>query len=206
MRGKALFLGTIAFMLLIACGSNGKEIGTTSENATFILQDNVYGENPIQEKTLFASPVETDLQPIPELQLQNGEMVSFRIVFPADAGTKVKSVSSGTVVSVQNKRLPEMSEEELRLGMLGKYAIVDIGDGLSIRYAHLSEINVEEGTVLSAGDEIGVVGYSGMALLDSKQPICGIYILKNGLQINPLQYFQIDGKFTISAYSKIEEK
>lgn len=184
--------------ILAACDSVAQKMKPVSEEVIHVLPGNPYGENYSEEKTLFLSPVDNDLLPIPELHLRNGEMESFRIVYPANAETKVRSVSVGTVVKIQNKRPPEMSEDELELSMLGKYAIIDIGNGVSIRYAHLSNVTVKEGDTVSMGDEIGIVGYSGMALLNSKQPICGIYVLEGGLQVNPLQYFQMPEKFVIS--------
>ena len=219
MPGKGLAL--LCALLLTACQMAQPGAGAASQEAreapssaaeqdaagpeeepgegVFYLPDNPLGTRTDAEnlRELFPSPVESELDPISEFQLSNGVPKGYRLIFPAEEGAKVRSVSSGTVVMVQNKLPPEMDEEEFQAAMLGKFAIVWLGEGLSIRYAHLSEVTAEVGQTVAPGDEIGVVGDSGVALLQSRQPICGIYVMEDGLQVDPLPYFRMQQKYEI---------
>lgn len=194
---------------VVSAESQMKSFSTASQSADeheeeieeeiFYLPDNPMGIRADVENSreLFPSPVESSFDPIPEVQLLNGVPKAYRLIFPAEEGAEVRAVSSGTVMMVQNKLPPEMSEEEFQAAMLGKFAIVWLGDGLSIRYAHLSEVTVEVGQTVEPGETIGIVGDSGVALLQSHQPICGIYVMENGLQINPLPYFEMQQEYEI---------
>ena len=67
----------------------------------------------------------------------------------ASSGTPVACAGNGTVISAGWN------------GGYGNCVIVDIGNGLSVLYAHLSEINVSDGETVSAGQTVGAVGSTG---------------------------------------------
>jgi murein DD-endopeptidase MepM/ murein hydrolase activator NlpD len=67
----------------------------------------------------------------------------------ASSGTPVACAGNGTVISAGWN------------GGYGNCVIVDIGNGLSAVYAHLSAINVSAGETVSAGQTVGAVGSTG---------------------------------------------
>lgn len=102
----------------------------------------------------------------------------------------VTSIYNGVVAATQLKDQSDLNEAELELGSLGKYVIVDCGNGLSIRYTFLDSILVQPGQAVSAGDILGIAGHTGVSYGDTDQ--CGIYILQDGVMVDPLPYFNID--------------
>ncbi len=94
------------------------------------------------------------------------------IDIPAPYKTEVYAISRGTVVETGVSYAN------------GKYVVVDHGGGLSSSYSHLSVIGVKKGTVLNAGDQLGLVGMTGWATgyhLD-----LSVYL--NGQAVDPLHY------------------
>lgn len=79
----------------------------------------------------------------------DGEYYSYRRTYicPDGAGTNVFAVSGGTVSQVGH------NEE------LGRYAVVDVGLGISVIYSNLSITDVFVGDILAAGDVIGKSGH-----------------------------------------------
>lgn len=67
----------------------------------------------------------------------------------ASTGTPVACAGNGTVISAGWN------------GGYGNCVIVDIGNGLSVVYAHLSAMNVSAGETVSAGQTVGAVGSTG---------------------------------------------
>lgn len=67
----------------------------------------------------------------------------------ASTGTPVACAGNGTVISAGWN------------GGYGNCVIVDIGNGLSAVYAHLSAINVSSGETVAAGQTVGAVGSTG---------------------------------------------
>lgn len=102
----------------------------------------------------------------------------------------VVSACDGIISAIQGKDIGDLSVEELPLSPLGKYIIVDCGNGLSIRYTFLDSILVQPGQAVSAGDALGIAGHTGASYGDADQ--CGIYILQDGVMVDPLPYFDID--------------
>jgi murein DD-endopeptidase MepM/ murein hydrolase activator NlpD len=70
------------------------------------------------------------------------------------------------------------------LGGYGRLVIIDHGDGLETRYAHMSSIGVSTGQSVSAGETIGYVGQTG----DATGPHVHFEIRKNGRTLNPRDY------------------
>ena len=62
--------------------------------------------------------------------------------------------------------------------------IVDHGDGVETRYAHMSGFAVSEGDWVAAGDTVGYVGQSG----DATGPHVHFEIRKSGRTVNPRDY------------------
>ena len=69
----------------------------------------------------------------------------------APRGTPIAATTSGTVIFAGSR------------GGYGRTVIVDHGEGLSSLYAHMTQINVSEGTTVQRGDIVGLVGATGTA-------------------------------------------
>ena len=71
-------------------------------------------------------------------------------------------------------------------GGYGNTIIVDHGGGISTQYSHLSKILVENGEKVSKGDEIGLVGSTGL----STGPHLHFTVRKNGELANPWNWLK----------------
>ena len=69
----------------------------------------------------------------------------------APKGSPVRATAAGKVVVAE------------RSGAYGRTVVIDHGDGIRTRYAHLKKIAVEQGERVAAGEVIGKVGKSGNA-------------------------------------------
>lgn len=69
-------------------------------------------------------------------------------------------------------------------GGYGNSILIDHGNSLQTRYAHLSKISVNVGQKVTTGQRIGSVGSSGV----STGPHLHFEVLKNGKTTNPLNY------------------
>jgi murein DD-endopeptidase MepM/ murein hydrolase activator NlpD len=90
----------------------------------------------------------------------------------ARQGTPVHATAPGTVVRSAYE------------GPLGNVVVVDHGLGYRSVYAHLSSREVEEGTVVDRGDELGRVGSTGR----TTGPHLHYEVRVNGLQVNPARF------------------
>lgn len=75
----------------------------------------------------------------------------------------------------------------VQAGWNGGYGIsilIDHGNGLKTRYAHLSRLNVRVGQKVQTGQKIGAVGSTG----NSTGPHLHFEVIKNGKTQNPLNY------------------
>lgn len=70
----------------------------------------------------------------------------------------------------------------------GIYVDLDHGYGYVTKYAHLSKVLVKKGQKVKRGDVIGLSGNTGL----SKGPHLHYEIIKNGVKINPIDYFYSD--------------
>lgn len=66
----------------------------------------------------------------------------------------------------------------------GNTIVINHGDGLKTRYAHLSKITVSSGDKVSQGERIGLSGNSG----NSTGPHLHFEVLLDGEQVNPMNY------------------
>ncbi len=90
----------------------------------------------------------------------------------APTGTAIKAVANGNVIFSGWK------------GTLGKFIVVDHGNGIQSYYAHCSTLLVSKGDVVTAGQQIGKVGNTGR----STGPHLHFEIRKNGAAVNPQNY------------------
>lgn len=96
------------------------------------------------------------------------------IDFPVSTGSNVYAAASGTVILVK----------DLNYNSYGRYLIIDHGDGLSTLYAHNSQILVNVGDKVSAGQVVAKSGSTG----NSTGPHCHFEVRVNGSRVNPLSY------------------
>jgi len=90
----------------------------------------------------------------------------------APTGTPIKAVAGGTVIFSGWK------------GTLGKFIVVEHGNGIQSYYAHCSTLLVSKGDTVTAGQQIAKVGNTGR----STGPHLHFEIRKNGAAVNPQSY------------------
>lgn len=88
------------------------------------------------------------------------------------AGTTVIAPADGQVISTEYN------------SYYGKVILVDHGNSVVTRYAHLSEIAVKDGEKVTRGQKIGAVGNSGR----STGPHLHYELEVNGIPVNPMKY------------------
>ncbi len=89
----------------------------------------------------------------------------------APAGTPVLGAGAGVVVRAENA------------GNYGNLVVLDHGDGLETRYAHLNDIEVKVGDRVEAGTPVGSVGDTGR----TTGPHLHFEVRRNGSAENPLR-------------------
>lgn len=96
--------------------------------------------------------------------------------FTADIGTPVYATGDGVV------------KRAYFSGSYGNVIFLDHHYGYETRYAHMSGFNVKVGEKVKRGEIIGFVGDTGL----STGPHLHYEVLFNGVQINPINFFQRD--------------
>jgi murein DD-endopeptidase MepM/ murein hydrolase activator NlpD len=96
------------------------------------------------------------------------------IDFPAEAGTPVVAAASGKVV--ESGYQPQY----------GKVISIDHGNGLVSRYAHASEVHVNEGDLVVRGQRVAAVGSTGR----STGPHLHFEVRLNGVPQNPARFLR----------------
>jgi murein DD-endopeptidase MepM/ murein hydrolase activator NlpD len=99
------------------------------------------------------------------------------IDFPAEAGTPVVAAASGKVIEAGTH--PQY----------GKIVAVDHGNGLVSRYAHASEVYVNEGDLVVRGQKVAAVGTTGR----STGPHLHFEVRMNGVPQNPARFLRSPG-------------
>ena len=89
-------------------------------------------------------------------------------------GTPVLAAEAGTIAKAEFNSIS------------GNYVKIDHGNGLVTIYAHLSEINVQEGDTVKRGQQIGRVGATGYAT----GPHLHFEVRYNGEHVNPILYIE----------------
>ncbi|WP_230686306.1 M23 family metallopeptidase [Catellatospora vulcania] len=92
-------------------------------------------------------------------------------------GTPFAAVHKGTVVQAGWN------------GAFGNSVIVDHGDGVQTVYAHASQVLVKVGQQVAAGDELALLGNTGL----SRSPHLHLEVHVGGVPQNPLTWFQQRG-------------
>lgn len=92
------------------------------------------------------------------------------IDIPMAHGDDVRSLKGGTVVESQTR------------GGYGQTVVVDHGEGLTTRYAHLSSRQVQVGDTVTAGQIVGLAGQTGRAT----GPHLHLEVRSNGVAIDPM--------------------
>ncbi len=93
----------------------------------------------------------------------------------ASLGSVIYPIKPGRVIEVSISRFN-----------YGRSVVIDHGDNLSSRYAHLGKIMVQEGDEVDDKTEIGEVGVTG----HTTGPHLHLEIRKNGNALNPLTYLR----------------
>lgn len=94
----------------------------------------------------------------------------------APRGTPVYAPADGKVISIIQKYKPNQS--------YGKQLLIDHGNGIQTRYAHLKTIRVKEGEKVSRHQVIALVGDTGR----STGPHLHYEVMENGEKKNPADY------------------
>lgn len=66
--------------------------------------------------------------------------------------------------------------------LYGNYIVLDLGDGITVKYGHLLEIEVSEGDEIVKGQVIATLGQTGMAT----GPNLSFAVTIDGEEVNPL--------------------
>ena len=99
------------------------------------------------------------------------------IDFPANVGTPIVAAASGKVVYAGYH------------AEYGKIIEIDHGNGLLSRYAHASQISVNEGDLVVRGQRLGFVGSTGR----STGPHLHFEVRLNGVPQNPARFLESPG-------------
>ena len=93
--------------------------------------------------------------------------------FAGPIGTPIYATGSGTVVYAETHK------------GYGKCILIDHGFNYQTQYAHLDSYNVKKGQKVKRGDIIGYMGNTGQ----STGPHVHYEVLKNGVAVNPINYY-----------------
>lgn len=94
--------------------------------------------------------------------------------FTAPVGTDIYSTGKGKVIVAKESR-----------SGYGYHVIVDHGYGYQTLYAHMSKILVKKGQEINRGENLGLVGNTGL----SSAPHLHYEVLKNGTKVNPVNFY-----------------
>lgn len=101
---------------------------------------------------------------------QSNGFYSDHINIAGTAGDDIYAVADGIVIETAFE------------SYYGNYIIVDLGDGIVVKYGHLQEIKVSEGDEIIKGQMIATLGRTGMAT----GPNLSFAVTVDGEEVNPL--------------------
>ena len=111
------------------------------------------------------------------------------IDFMARTGTPVYATGDGMVIDPKGNQ-----------SGYGIVCVINHGYGYQSLYAHMSKMIVKPGAKVKRGQVIGYVGSTGLSVA----PHCHYEIIKNGVKINPVNFFYND--LTPQEYEKVIEQ
>jgi murein DD-endopeptidase MepM/ murein hydrolase activator NlpD len=111
------------------------------------------------------------------------------IDFAAKTGTPIYATGDGVVID------PKGNESGY-----GNVVVINHGYGYESLYGHMSKKIVKPGDKVKRGQLIGFVGSTGLSVA----PHCHYEIIKNGIKIDPVNYFYND--LTPAEYEKVIEQ
>jgi murein DD-endopeptidase MepM/ murein hydrolase activator NlpD len=111
--------------------------------------------------------------------------------FAATRGTSVFATARGVVT--------DLRKGSTLLAGYGNYIMIDHGNGIVTRYAHLEDVQVRVGQRVSKGFTIGTVGMSGGAIA----PHVHYEIIRNGTEVDPVPYMM--EKLNSTEYTELQK-
>ncbi|MCK9611420.1 MAG: M23 family metallopeptidase [Bacteroidales bacterium] len=111
------------------------------------------------------------------------------IDFAAKKGIPIYATGDGVVINPKGNQ-----------SGYGIVCIINHGYGFQSLYGHMSKMLVRPGEKVKRGQVIGYVGSTGLSVA----PHCHYEIIKNGVKINPINYFYND--LTPEEYEKVIEQ
>lgn len=103
---------------------------------------------------------------------------------PAPAGTPVTASADGVVT------FAGFGDSSNSYSGYGNIVVLDHGDGILTHYAHLADISVSVGDVVSSGELVGTVGSTGIATGNHLD----YAVWKEGQKVDPFLYLDIPEK------------
>jgi murein DD-endopeptidase MepM/ murein hydrolase activator NlpD len=107
---------------------------------------------------------------------QNFHMGHPGLDITATLGSKIYPLKDGTVVLLSSTRWD-----------YGRSVVIDHGNGMQTRYAHMGKIFVEEGEQVTTDMAVGEIGLTGR----TTGPHLHIEVLKSGRAVNPRSYLSL---------------
>lgn len=101
----------------------------------------------------------------------------FGIDFTAKVGTPIHSTGDGVVVKTRKSK-----------SGYGNHVVIDHGFGYKTLYAHMHDVEVKKGQVITKGEIIGTVGNTGT----STAPHLHYEVIQKGKKVDPI-HFCVDG-------------
>jgi murein DD-endopeptidase MepM/ murein hydrolase activator NlpD len=93
----------------------------------------------------------------------------------APEGTSILATAAGTII------LAEETEDGY-----GNHIVISHGATYQTHYAHLSQIDVQKGDIVTQGQAIGIIGNSGRSLSTHLH----YEVMKKGEKVDPADYFE----------------
>lgn len=103
------------------------------------------------------------------------EKFHYGLDLAADEGTEIDAFANGTVSAVGES------------SSLGKYLIIEHGNGYSTLYAHCSRVTVSSGAGVTEGQKVAEVGQTGQAT----GPHCHFELHRDSNYLNPIYYVSL---------------
>lgn len=154
---------------------NQEQSDLTKETSTPVdLKASGLGEEaafswPVPDSTSVTTPYGKRKHPV-----TGEEKMHTGIDIEAEEGMTIIAASDGTVVQAGE------------LGGYGQAIIIDHGDGIATLYGHCSEMLVEEGSTVKAGESIGTVGNTGL----TTRPNLHFEVRQDGESVDPYIYLE----------------